>query len=128
VLARAVLAQSSVQHLTLIDIDRRAVVAAQRNIDAARSTIHWADATTTKALPAGLDFVIMNPPFHDGGTEDQNLGRLFIAKAAECLRPGGLCLLVANRHLPYEAAMKPLFSTIKQVVQANGFKIYAAQK
>ncbi len=128
VLARAVLAQSSVQHMTLIDIDRRAVVAARRNIDAARSTVLWADATTLKALPAGLDFVIMNPPFHDGGIEDQNLGRAFIAKSADMLRPGGLCLLVANRHLPYEAALKPLFKEVTQVVQANGFKIYAAQK
>jgi 16S rRNA G1207 methylase RsmC len=30
--------------------------------------------------------------------------------------------------LPYEAAMKRLFSTVTQVVQANGYKIYAAKR
>jgi 16S rRNA (guanine1207-N2)-methyltransferase len=127
-LARAALSHATVQHMTLIDIDRRAVEAAQRNIDPARSTVLWADATISKAMPRELDFVVMNPPFHDGGTEDQNLGRAFIAKAASLLRKGGVCLLTANRHLPYEAAMKPLFATMTQVVQANGFKIYAAEK
>jgi 16S rRNA (guanine1207-N2)-methyltransferase len=128
ILARAVLAQPAVKHVTLIDIDRRAMEAAKRNVDTARSAILWTDAATSKALPSNLDFVVMNPPFHDGGAEDQNLGRAFIAKAAGMLRKGGLCLLVANRHLPYEAAMTPLFAEVTQVVQAAGYKIYAARK
>ncbi|MEQ1612184.1 MAG: class I SAM-dependent methyltransferase [Hyphomicrobiaceae bacterium] len=128
ILARAILGQAAVKHVTLIDIDRRAIDAAKRNVEAARSTALWADATVSKALPSNLDFVVMNPPFHDGGAEDQNLGRAFIAKAAGMLRKGGLCMLVANRHLPYEAAMTPLFSDVTQVVQAGGYKIYAAVK
>jgi 16S rRNA (guanine1207-N2)-methyltransferase len=128
VLARAVLALPQVQHVTLVDIDRRAVEAARRNVEAARSTLLWADATASRAVPGGLDFVVMNPPFHDGGTHDQNLGRAFIARAADRLRDGGLCVLVANRHLPYEAAMAPLFAHVDQVVQDEGYKIYVARK
>ena len=128
ILARAALLQGSVQHMTLIDIDRRAIEAARRNVDPVRSTVVWGDAASSKELPREVDFVIMNPPFHDGGTEDQNMGRAFIARSASLLRKGGVCLLTANRHLPYEAAMKPLFATMTQVVQANGFKIYVAQK
>ena len=57
----------------------------------------------------------MNPPFHDGGTEDRALGQGFIRRAAEVLRPGGTCWLIANRHLPYEGVLTPLFnaSTLK---------------
>ena len=44
------------------------------------------------------------------------------------LRDGGDCVLVANRHLPYEATMKPLFADIRQIAQTGGFKIYAARK
>ena len=128
VLTRAVLAQANVQHVTLIDIDRRAVEAARRNVDPRRSTVLWADTTSSKEMSHDLDFVVMNPPFHDEGTEDRNLGRAFIAKAAGILRKGGTYLLIANRHLPYEAALKPLFSTMTQVVQANGYKIYAAKR
>ena len=54
----------------------------------------------------------MNPPFHDGGTEDQALGQAFIRRAAEALRPGGTLWLVANRHLPYEATLSAAFKTV----------------
>ena len=59
------------KRLELIDIDRRAVEAARNNIDDPRAEFHWADLTGTNVSLAGLDFVVMNPPFHDGGTEDR---------------------------------------------------------
>jgi 16S rRNA (guanine1207-N2)-methyltransferase len=133
-LARAVLMMPKVDHITLVDIDRRAVEAARRNVDAERSTVLWLDladdaqATAVGRAPGTLDFCVMNPPFHDQLTENVELGRIFIKRAANLLRPGGLCVMTANRHLPYEAALKPAFSTVETVVQANGYKIIAARK
>jgi 16S rRNA (guanine1207-N2)-methyltransferase len=128
VLARAVMAHGLCQQLTLIDIDRRAVDLARRNVPGDGVTPLWADIRTSRALPAGLDFVVTNPPFHDRGEEDRALGAAFIQQAATMLRPGGVLWLTANRHLPYEATMAPLFETVEQVAQAKGFKIYAARK
>ena len=34
--------------------------------------------------------------------------------------------LVANRHLPYEAALRALFSTVALRAQRDGFKVYEA--
>lgn len=127
-LARPALAQAAVQRLTLIDLDRRAVEAARRNIDDPRARFLWADVRAPDAALTGLDFVVMNPPFHDGGREDRALGQAFIARAAASLRKGGLCLLVANRHLPYEAAMAPLFAKVALKVEAGGYKVYEARK
>jgi 16S rRNA (guanine1207-N2)-methyltransferase len=127
-LARAVLASPQVKHLTLIDIDRRAIEATRRNVDDSRVSLRWADIRVADATLSGLDFVVMNPPFHDGGAEDQSLGRSFIERAAQALRPGGVCWLVANRHLPYEAVLPPLFSTVSLKIQAHGYKIYEAGK
>jgi 16S rRNA (guanine1207-N2)-methyltransferase len=127
ILARAILASSKVEHLALIDIDRRAVEMAARNIDDARTEVHWADIRSGTGLK-GLDFVVMNPPFHDGGAEDQSLGQAFIRRAAEALRPGGVLWLVANRHLPYEAVLKTLFKRVTPKIEANGYKIYEAVK
>ena len=76
----------------------------------------------------GLDFVVMNPPFHDSGIEDKALGQTFIQRAAAQLRSGGSCWLTANRHLPYEAILKPLFRRVTLVAEADGYKIYQAQK
>jgi 16S rRNA (guanine1207-N2)-methyltransferase len=127
VLARSVLASQKVSHLTLIDIDRRAIDMAKRNIDDPRVTMLWADARKVTDL-TGLDFVVMNPPFHEGGMENQALGQAFIQRAAAMLRTGGTCWLTANRHLPYETILKPLFRRVNLIAEAGGYKIYQAQK
>jgi 16S rRNA (guanine1207-N2)-methyltransferase len=130
VLTRAVLASPQVTHLTPIDIDRRAIAMATRNlpnIDEGRVALQWADARTFTPL-SGLDFVVMNPPFHEGSTENQALGQRFIQRAALALRAGGVCWLTANRHLPYEAILKPLFRRITLIVEADGYKVYQAHK
>lgn len=125
-LAVAALANPDVTHLDLIDIDRRAVECARRNIKDKRATFHWADARTAPALE-DLDFVVMNPPFHEGGVEDKNLGQAFLRRAHQTLRKGGALWLVANRHLPYEGVMKPLFTTVTLRAEGHGFKIYEAR-
>ena len=127
VLARAVLASPKVIHLAMIDIDRRAIEMARRNIEDDRITLMWADARMVKDF-SGLDFVVMNPPFHEGGLENQALGQTFVQRAAAILRKGGACWLTANRHLPYEAILKPLFRHVAPIADANGYKIYQARK
>jgi 16S rRNA (guanine1207-N2)-methyltransferase len=127
-LARTVLQSEQVTAFRLIDIDRRAVEAARRNIDDARVSFLWEDIRRPDLQFRDLDFVITNPPFHDGGIEDRALGETFIARAAASLRPGGACWLVANRHLPYEAALRSHFAGVRQVEQGNGYKIYEARR
>jgi len=127
-LARAVLTSPKVERLTLVDIDRRAIEAAGRNFNDPRVTLCWADVREKSLTLTGLDFVVMNPPFHDGGIEDQALGQSFIRRAAEALRPGGVCWLVANRHLPYEAVMKSLFRRVALKIEAGGYKVYEAHR
>ncbi|MEQ1651738.1 MAG: class I SAM-dependent methyltransferase [Hyphomicrobium sp.] len=128
VLARAVRRHAEPPHITLIDIDQRALTMARLNVTGDGVTTLWADVRTARDLPANLDFVVTNPPFHDAGEEDKALGQAFITKAAAMLKPGGVLWLTANRHLPYEATLKQLFATVEQIAQASGYKIYAARK
>ncbi|MDB5460780.1 MAG: rsmC [Caulobacteraceae bacterium] len=129
VLARAVLAAPGVTRLDLIDNDRRAVDAARRNIDDPRAAIAWADATGDAVPLEGLDFVVMNPPFHDGGTEDKALGQRFIQRAHQALRKGGTLWLVANMHLPYEPILTPLFAKVERRADGGGgYKVFEARK
>ncbi len=126
-LAQAVLANPTVTQLDLIDLDRRAIDTARRNVADPRAWSHWSDARSAPALE-GLDFVVMNPPFHDGGAEDRSLGQDFIRRAYQILRKGKSLWLVANRHLPYEGVLTPLFSAVTVKAEASGFKVFEARK
>ena len=125
-LARQVLANPKVTSLALIDIDRRAIEAARRNVDDPRADIRWADARGDVDL-ADLDFVVMNPPFHDNGVEDRGLGFAFLAAARRALRKGGVLWMVANRHLPYEARLDELFRVVIPRADRSGFKVIEAR-
>lgn len=127
VLARAALANPKVTRLELVDLDRRALDAARLNVEDARAGFHWADARSGPEL-SGLDFVVMNPPFHDAGQEDKALGQAFIRRAHTMLRKGGVLWMVANRHLPYEAVLGEHFARVTPKGEGKGFKIYEARK
>jgi 16S rRNA (guanine1207-N2)-methyltransferase len=127
-LARRVLASPKIEHLALIDVDRRALALAKLNVESQRTSFVWLDVRRQGTGLTDLDFVVMNPPFHATGTEDRTLGQAFIARAAESLRRGGALWLTANRHLPYEAALSALFRDVALKAEGQGFKIYMASK
>ena len=117
--------------LDLYEADARALELARGNLapfaDRAQLGFHWHDVTT--GLPSRYDVIVSNPPFHgQGRAERPDLGRAFIAAAAAALAPGGSLWLVANRHLPYEAALGSGFDQVETVAQRQGFKVVHARR
>lgn len=116
-----------VMHMTAYDVDARAVEACRKNTKFSDGKIEcvWQDLTQ---LPAhrDFDFIVMNPPFHEGSATQNQLGINFIRAAAFCLKPGGQLFMVANTHLPYEDVLKSSFSNVRQLDQGKGFKIIGA--
>ncbi len=96
---------SGVTGVDLFEADARALDCARINLagESRPLTFHWHDVAA--GLPEAYDAVVMNPPFHRGQETRVDLGRAFIAAAAVGLRRGGSLYLVANRQLPYEAAL-----------------------
>ena len=116
--------------LEAFEADRDAVEAARRNIGNVkgvpfRPKVFWQDVT----LGVGerkFDYVIMNPPFHEGREPDPTIGMKFITAAARCMKAEGQLWLVANRQLPYEELLQEVFDSTQQVTQEGNFKVIKA--
>lgn len=126
-LALNVLASKKVTKLTLVELDRRALDASRRNVTDPRAEFVWSDVRHGADLK-DLDFVVSNPPFHEGGGEDKTLGQAFIRAAADALRKGGALWIVANRHLPYEAILAESFAKVSPIAESGGYKVFEARK
>lgn len=115
----------------LYEAEARTLALAQTNLQSFASRVelgfHWHDVAS--GLPQRYDFIVSNPPFHAQGRADRpDIGRRFIAAAADALDPGGQLWLVANRHLPYEAVLDAAFGTVRTIAQRDGFKVIVAVK
>ncbi|MGM9998857.1 MAG: class I SAM-dependent methyltransferase [Candidatus Bruticola sp.] len=87
----------------------------------------WADVISD--VPSEqYDWIVMNPPFHQGQTRVLNLGREFVASAARALTWRGVLYVVVNRTLPYEDTLAEYFKNYEKVAENNSFKVFAASE
>lgn len=126
-LAGPVLARKGVQSLDLIEAEALSLDCARLNVTDPRAKFHWADATQFQTKP-GFDGVVMNPPFHTGRASEPHLGRAFIAAAARVLASHGKLWMVANRHLPYEQALRDSFRNVDEIAGNGAFKVFHASR
>lgn len=118
-----------IRALDVYEAENRALELARVNLKSyeARTPIDYRWHDVAAGLPDTYDVIVTNPPFHaQRGIDRPDIGRRFIAVAADSLRPGGKLWLVANRHLPYENVLSESFDSVRTVVQQHGYKIIAA--
>jgi 16S rRNA (guanine1207-N2)-methyltransferase len=130
-LSREVLARCpAIQKLDLYEAEVNAMECAKLNLQSATTpiTYNWADITSGTIPTSMYDFIIMNPPFHEGKSTQISLGQGFIQTANKALKPGGRLFMVANRQLPYEAILKKAFSNVRVLADENGFKVFDAKR
>jgi len=126
-LAGPVLARKGLQSLDLIEAEALSLDCARLNVTDPRVKFHWADAMQFQSKP-GFDGVVMNPPFHTGRASEPHLGRAFIAAAARVLASHGKLWMVANRHLPYEQALRDSFRNVEEIAGNGAFKVFHATR
>ncbi len=121
-----------IEALTCIDADYRAVKLCQKNLKRldhpAQTRCFWEDLTKPMVSLQGLDWIVMNPPFHEGKQSDADIGKAFIHTAHNSLRSEGKLWMVANARLPYERILEEEFKTCRKIFEGGGFKVFCAVK
>lgn len=114
-----------VKSLFCIDADARAVEACRMNLKAFEGAeLLWADLAGAEPPVRDLDFIVMNPPFHEGKTEASAIGQAFIRNAYDALKPKGQLVMAANAHLPYERVLADTFFKVEKLCGDTGFKVF----
>jgi 16S rRNA (guanine1207-N2)-methyltransferase len=124
-LSRAILARDGVRSLDLIEADAAALACARQNIADSRASFHWADVADVRpTLP--WEAVVMNPPFHTTRSANPALGLAFLTAAHARLAGHGQLWVVANRQLPYPAALKGMFRDVEEFGRDPTFRLIRA--
>lgn len=120
----------NIKGVDLYEAEARALECAKLNLSRFESVTglkyHWHDVS--RGIQGTHDFIISNPPFHQGREEVQALGQAFIEVASSALKANGRFFMVANRHLPYEAVLRNRFSRVNLLATQDGFKVFEAIK
>ncbi|SET76990.1 class I SAM-dependent methyltransferase [Oceanicella actignis] len=127
-LADAALRRGAPEAVDLFEADAAALDCARRNVADPRARFFWADAAGPEIPRGEYDWVISNPPFHEGRAVSIALGHGFLEAAARMLAPGGTFMLVANRSLPYERRLNELFGQVEQLALTPRYKVLSARR
>lgn len=120
-----------VRELHAYEAEYKAVKAMESNLAGLGAGVlvelNWADVTLGLGR-ADFDFVVMNPPFHNGRASLSSLGRTFIRSALKALKPSGHLYMVANRQLPYEEEIAESGGRIVSSTEQGGYKVVVAER
>ncbi len=116
----------SLASLDLYEADFEAQEAARTNVPQA-SGVFWQDLLA-EPVERRYDWIVMNPPFHQGRAAEPDIGQRLIEIAAKALKPGGRLVMVANRQLPYEPVLSSAFGSSQEIARDNRFKVFLARR
>lgn len=121
--------QKQITGLDVIDSDYHAIQCARENLKESIFPINYLYQDIQKLNYSDkYDWVVMNPPFHQGKMTNTDLGLSFIKQSARSLKKNGCLYIVANISLPYEKTLQENFSSVEKITEKNGFKVFAAKK
>lgn len=115
-------------HVILTDDSLLAVTSAQANAHANQLDVDVRHGHCLQAVQETLDWVICNPPFHEGHKELINIAKQMFHDGAQQLKVGGQMLIIANRHLPYLPMLKALFNQVNVISNDRKFSVYLCQR
>lgn len=112
----------------MVDNNALAVTASEWTLRESGLTarVHASDGFS--AVTGTYNWIISNPPFHDGIATDYRFTEKFIADAKRFLKSGGRLRIVANAHLTYAPDIEQVFGNCRTVAETTRFRVYEASR
>lgn len=117
--------------LTFADVSSQAVVSARHNVQNGfpampEEQAEFLHADGVSHRGESFDLVLLNPPFHEGGVVGDHIALRLFRAAAKRLAPGGVLLMVGNRHLGYHRSLRKFFAAVRQLDANPKFVVFEA--
>ncbi|MEK9712275.1 MAG: methyltransferase [Thalassolituus sp.] len=106
------------------DDSELATIAATYNLEANGLNGSVRHGNILSAVDEPLDWIVCNPPFHDGHKQLTNIALSMFNEARNRLNSNGTLQVVANRHLPYQKPLQRLFRSVKVVSKHPKFNVF----
>lgn len=115
------------------DESQMAITSAQTNYDryfpnAPHSAeFHWTHCCES-IQDNSVDWVLCNPPFHQGNSVSDSIARSMFEDAKRVLIRGGTLRVIGNNHLFYAAQLKRIFGNARKIASNSKFTVVESKK
>jgi 16S rRNA (guanine1207-N2)-methyltransferase len=128
VIGSSLLATAPGSSLTLLDVSSLALEASRRTLDRNDLTAALLPSEGLSELQGRYDWIISNPPFHRGVSNDLEIANNFFNTAGTFLTENGRIVIVCNQHLPYGNWLQNHFDRVERLETSDEFVIIQAGK
>ena len=128
VIACSLLAVGMSAELTLLDVSSLAIESSERSLLENGFTAHLQPSDGLAELEGRYDWIISNPPFHRGVSNDLEITAGFFSAAGTFLSDNGRIVIVCNRGLPYRGWLQNDFQQVEQLGANDEYLVIQASK
>lgn len=128
VLAAVIGTQNPEITLTLSDVSASAIDSSIATLAANKLTGKVIASDVYSDIDEKFDWIVSNPPFHDGLNTSYSAVENMILQAPKHLKKGGSIRIVANAFLPYPDMLDKAFGGHELLAKTGKFKVYQATK
>lgn len=112
--------------LVSADVSAAAIAATQRTLQANHISGEVLASDVFSEISGKFDFIVSNPPFHDGKETNYNAAETLIKQSKTFLNANGKLCIVANSFLPYHQLLDDNFKRVDVIAKTPKFKVYLA--